>query len=82
MLLGTQIDNVQANLNLAFLAVKDSIIKLRNGDTLVRSLNFSSPEEEYRYDSDALANYRVAVLILSTVAAISLVVIVLLLIFR
>ncbi|MBN2272077.1 MAG: serine/threonine protein kinase, partial [Sedimentisphaerales bacterium] len=39
-------------------------------------------EEEYPYDTDTLANYRVAVLILSTVAAISIVAIVLLLIFR
>ncbi|HLB73590.1 MAG TPA: serine/threonine-protein kinase [Sedimentisphaerales bacterium] len=39
-------------------------------------------EEEHQYDSDALANYRVAVLILSTVAALFLAAIVLLLIFR
>jgi len=39
-------------------------------------------EEESQYDGDALANYRVAVLILSTVAALLLVALVLLLIFK
>ena len=39
-------------------------------------------EEEHQYDSDALANYRVAVLILSTVAALFFVAIVLLLVFK
>lgn len=39
-------------------------------------------EEEHQYDSDALANYRVAVLILSTIAALFFVAIVLLFIFK
>lgn len=40
----------QEILSMAFLTVKDAVVNLRNGDTLVRSLNFSSPKEEYRYE--------------------------------
>lgn len=36
----------------AYLTVKLSLTKLRNGDTLVTSLNFASKEEEYQYELD------------------------------
>lgn len=36
----------------AYLSVKLSITKLRNGETLVRSLNFETPEDEYHYELD------------------------------
>jgi tetratricopeptide (TPR) repeat protein len=51
-------------LDSAFVAVKDSVIKLRNGDTLVRSLNFSSPEEEYRYELDRNETHKLLLTVL------------------
>lgn len=36
----------------AYLLVKTSIQNLRQGDVLVKSLNFESPEEEYQYEVD------------------------------
>lgn len=36
----------------AYLSVKASLERLRGGDTLVRSLNFATKEEEYRYELD------------------------------
>ena len=39
-------------LNQAYLLVKAAVSSMRGGDTLVRSLNFATPEEEYRYELD------------------------------
>ncbi len=36
----------------AYVAAKTAIEELRGGDTLVRSLNFASKEEEYKYELD------------------------------
>ena len=45
---------VQADavLNQAYLVAKVAVSSMRGGDTLVRSLNFATPEEEYRYEID------------------------------
>ncbi len=45
-------DAARAVVERAYLIAKASISALRNGDTLVRSLHFSSPEEEYHYELD------------------------------
>lgn len=42
----------RAALDRAYLVAKAGISGLRSGDTLVRSLNFSSKEEEYHYEID------------------------------
>lgn len=42
----------RAALDRAYLVAKAGISGLRSGDTLVRSLNFSSKEEEYQYEID------------------------------
>jgi hypothetical protein len=42
----------RAELDRAYLVAKVGISNLRSGDTLVRSLNFASKEEEYRYEID------------------------------
>ena len=42
----------RAELDRAYLVAKVGISSLRSGDTLVRSLNFSSKEEEYQYEVD------------------------------
>jgi len=39
-------------LDQAYLIAKASVASMRTGDTLVRSLNFASAEEEYRYELD------------------------------
>lgn len=42
----------RAELDRAYLVAKAGISSLRSGDTLVRSLNFASKEEEYHYEID------------------------------
>lgn len=42
----------RAELDRAYLVAKAGISSLRSGDTLVRSLNFASKEEEYQYELD------------------------------
>lgn len=49
---GNQIDEARATLDRAYLMAKASISSMRTGDTLVRSLNFASKEEEYHYELD------------------------------
>jgi len=44
--------SARATLERAYLIAKASIATLRGGDTLVRSLHFSSPQEEYAYELD------------------------------
>ncbi len=47
-----QTDEARTQLDEAYASVKLGIERLREGDTLVRSLNFGSKEEEYRYELD------------------------------
>jgi hypothetical protein len=42
----------RSELDRAYLVAKAGISNLRSGDTLVRSLNFASKEEEYHYEID------------------------------
>lgn len=51
-------------LDQAYLAVKAAIGGLRGGDTVVRSLNFASKEEEYRYEIDRNDTHRMLVQVL------------------
>lgn len=51
----------QRTLDQATLAVKVAIGGLRGGDTVVRSLNFASKEEEYRYEIDRNDAHRMLV---------------------
>ena len=44
--------SARAVLDQAYLAVKAAVRGMRSGDTLVRSLNFASKEEEYHYELD------------------------------
>ncbi|MGB5540441.1 MAG: hypothetical protein WBO37_10160 [Gammaproteobacteria bacterium] len=48
----------------AYVAAKVGIEHLRGGDTLVRSLNFESREEEYHYEIDRNDTHRMLVLVL------------------
>ena len=47
-----QIDSGRATLERAYLLAKASVSSMRSGDTLVRSLNFATKEEEYHYEVD------------------------------
>ena len=48
-------------LDRAYLTARVSIESLRRGDTLVRSLNFASPREEYEYEVDRNDTHRMLV---------------------
>ncbi len=50
-----------ALLERAYLLVKASVTTLRAGDTLTRSLNFASKEEEYQYELDRNNTHRMLV---------------------
>jgi len=47
-----RLSEAQSLLDQAYDEVKGAVEKMRRGDTLVRSLDFASPEEEYRYELD------------------------------
>lgn len=47
-----QIEDAAHALAQAYEMIKGELIALRNGDTLVRSLSFDTPEQEYRYELD------------------------------
>jgi hypothetical protein len=42
----------------AYLVAKAAIGSMRDGDTLVRSLSFATPEDEYRYEVDRNDTHR------------------------
>ena len=47
-----RLDEAQSLLDQAYDDVKVAVEKLRRGDTLVRSLDFAKPEDEYHYELD------------------------------
>ncbi|HEY0721222.1 MAG TPA: hypothetical protein VGE50_08205 [Gammaproteobacteria bacterium] len=51
-------------LRVAYEQVRDALEKLRGGETLVRSLNFATPEEEYHYELDRNNTYRMLITML------------------
>jgi hypothetical protein len=58
--------NAGLALKKAYLAAKASVSSMRRGDTLVRSLNFATPDEEYRYELDRNDTH---LMLIKTVAA-------------
>ncbi len=48
----------------AFLSARSSLVELRDGDTLVRSLNFANKEEEYHYEVDRNDTHKMLVSVL------------------
>lgn len=57
-------DEARAMLNETYEAVKASLEGLRGGDTLVRELNFETPEDEYLYELDRNDTHRMLVEVL------------------
>jgi len=54
-------DEAREQLDLAMVAVKTAIATLRNRETLVRSLNFDNPADEYQYELDRFHSYSMLV---------------------
>lgn len=47
-----KLDEARAALDKGYALLKGSVEKMREGDTLVRSLHFATPADEYRYEID------------------------------
>lgn len=54
-----------ARLHHAYTLLQGAIGDLRGGDTLVRSLNFATPEDEYRYEEERYENLRLVTRLLT-----------------
>jgi hypothetical protein len=52
------LERARATLDRAYLVAKAAIGSMRGGDTLVRSLDFATREEEYRYEVDRNDTHR------------------------
>jgi len=59
-----RVADARRTLDQAYLAVKAAIGGMRGGETVVRSLNFASKEEEYRYEIDRNDTHRMLVQVL------------------
>jgi hypothetical protein len=59
-----KIDQGRILLDKIYVSAKKAIEDLREGDTLVRSLNFASKEEEYRYEVDRNDTHKMLVKVL------------------
>lgn len=57
-------DEARASLDATYESVKASLENLRGGDTLVRELNFETPEDEYHYELDRNDTHRMLVEVL------------------
>jgi hypothetical protein len=57
-------DEARAMLDATYESVKASLEGLRGGDTLVRELNFETPEDEYHYELDRNDTHRMLVEVL------------------
>lgn len=55
----------EAVLNKAYLAAKAAVSSMRGGDTLVRSLDFATREEEYRYEVDRNDTHMILIKVLA-----------------
>lgn len=59
-----QLTEARTKLDQAYLIVKAAIGSAREGDTLVRSLHFATPQEEYHYEVDRNDTHRMLVQVL------------------
>lgn len=59
-----KIDEGKAALDKVYVATRSSIETMREGDTLVRSLNFANKEEEYHYEVDRNDTHKMLVKVL------------------
>ncbi|MCB1885997.1 MAG: hypothetical protein KDH20_00195 [Rhodocyclaceae bacterium] len=61
-------DEASATLQRAYDGIKGTLVSLRNGDTLVRSLSFASPQDEFRYEQDRNDTFAMLVPLLASEA--------------
>ncbi len=59
-----RVDEARVLVDRAYLTARVSIESMRRGDTLVRSLNFASPREEYDYEIDRNETHRMLITVL------------------
>jgi len=59
-----QIDAARSTVEQAYLLAKASVSSMRTGDTLVRSLNFATKEEEYHYEIDRNETHQMLIKVL------------------
>jgi hypothetical protein len=59
-----KLDQARALLDQAYVTAKKAIESMRDGDTLVRSLDFATKEEEYRYEIDRNDTHQMLVKVL------------------
>ncbi|WP_246265665.1 hypothetical protein [Aromatoleum diolicum] len=59
-----QFPSARTTLEQAYLLAKASVSSMRSGDTLVRSLNFATKEEEYHYEIDRNETHKMLVKVL------------------
>ncbi|MFV2055292.1 MAG: hypothetical protein ACC707_02450 [Thiohalomonadales bacterium] len=60
----SSLDEAKKTVDAAFVSVKKFIISLRDGDTLVRELNFANKEEEYKYELNRNDSHKMLVTVL------------------
>jgi hypothetical protein len=63
-LAANQVERASTSVEQGYLLAKAAIGSMRSGDTLVRSLNFGSKEEEYRYEIDRNDTHRMLLTLL------------------
>jgi hypothetical protein len=56
-----QMDKAMEQVNAAYLSIKLSVMRLRDGDTLVRELHFETKQDEYKYELERNRTHRVLV---------------------
>jgi len=66
---GGDLEAARGALDRAYLVAKAAISSMRGGDTLVRSLDFATKEEEYRYELDRNDTHRMLLTLLVADAA-------------
>jgi hypothetical protein len=59
-----QVDKGRAKLDQAYFMAKVAVQNLREGDTLVRELKFTSKEEEYKYELDRNDTHQMLITVL------------------
>lgn len=59
-----RVEQARRDLDQAYLIAKASVSALRSGDTLLRSLNFATKEEEYRYEIDRNDTHQMLITVL------------------
>jgi len=56
-----QMGKAMEQVNAAYLSIKLSVMRLRDGDTLVRELHFETKEDEYKYELERNRTHRILV---------------------